>query len=244
MVLYQAINLVPQNYMEKFYSATKFFSWHNTPTEGFCIYDQTFEWGFSSTLNSYFRSHSQMQHSVIIFSSMLMDVVQLSFVVYFILYVRTLRPVLSIATFFAGRQFIQNTFLMGRPDGFLWTDPGFPALTVPYFDTNDFYYSGHVGICFVYMMELKHNGSKLWVAVLVNLIIQWFILMIFRTHYCIDMIFGAMVGHLACMNGERLCYLLDVAVLKLRNSGRKQKYYTPCAKCGWSNMDVLRYKNS
>ena len=55
------------------------------------------------------------------------------------------------------RQFIQNYYLMGRPEGFLWSDPGIPSLTVPYHDTNDFYYSGHVGSAILWMHEYYAN---------------------------------------------------------------------------------------
>jgi len=36
-----------------------------------------------------------------------------------------------------------------------------PALTVPYHDTNDFYYSGHVGTACIYMHEFFANGYTL-----------------------------------------------------------------------------------
>ena len=52
---------------------------------------------------------------------------------------------------------VQNNFLLGRPwRGFLWTDPGVIALTVPYHDTNDFYWSGHIGTCTIYTLEFYH----------------------------------------------------------------------------------------
>jgi len=47
---------------------------------------------------------------------------------------------------------------MGRPSGFAWFNPGMPALTVPYHDTNDFYYSGHIGSSFMYLTEFYLNG--------------------------------------------------------------------------------------
>jgi hypothetical protein len=50
---------------------------------------------------------------------------------------------------------------MGRPKGFAWFDPGMPALTVPYHDTNDFYYSGHVGTSTIYMTEFFINGCSM-----------------------------------------------------------------------------------
>lgn len=50
---------------------------------------------------------------------------------------------------------------MGRPKGDIWENPGVPALTVPYHDTNDFFYSGHVGTSTIYMTEFLINGCQI-----------------------------------------------------------------------------------
>jgi hypothetical protein len=47
---------------------------------------------------------------------------------------------------------------MGRIEGFAWFDPGFPSLTIPYHDTNDFFWSGHIGTCFMYSAEFYFAG--------------------------------------------------------------------------------------
>ena len=173
-----------------------------------------------------------------------MDFMQISSVVVWIMNYKTIRAPLAFGVFFMSRQIIQNLFLMGRPAGFLWTDPGVPSLTVPYFDTNDFFYSGHVGSCFVYMFEFYAQGSFIWILCLLNMIIQWVILMIFRTHYVIDMILGIIVAHLACILSERATYFLDVKIFGRAGKERSQKYFTPCPTCGWSNIDVLQMSQS
>jgi hypothetical protein len=40
----------------------------------------------------------------------------------------------------------------------LYSYPGVPSVTISYFDTNDFYFSGHVGSCTIYTMELIALG--------------------------------------------------------------------------------------
>jgi hypothetical protein len=61
---------------------------------------------------------------------------------------------------------------MGRPEGFLWSYPGLYSATVPYHDTNDFFFSGHIGTCFLLAMEYRAAGfykmSYFATVVLVN----------------------------------------------------------------------------
>lgn len=47
---------------------------------------------------------------------------------------------------------------MGRLDGFIFSYPGIPSLTVPYHDVNDFFYSGHVGTCLLVVLEYRAGG--------------------------------------------------------------------------------------
>ena len=44
---------------------------------------------------------------------------------------------------------------MGRLPGRVYNDPGIPALTVPYHDVNDYYYSGHVGAVLIWALEFN-----------------------------------------------------------------------------------------
>jgi len=42
---------------------------------------------------------------------------------------------------------------MDRNPGRVWDDPLVPALTVPYHNTNDFFFSGHLGCITLWMTE-------------------------------------------------------------------------------------------
>lgn len=61
---------------------------------------------------------------------------------------------------------------MNRVEGFLYSYPGFPSITVPYHDTNDFFYSGHIGQCAMVFYEYKAAKWNKWAGfamfVLVN----------------------------------------------------------------------------
>ena len=65
----------------------------------------------------------------------------------------SMRLAVTLSMFYPVRNVIQAIFLMGRPVGFLWFYPGIHSLTVPYFDTNDFYFSGHVGSTTIFSSE-------------------------------------------------------------------------------------------
>ena len=100
---------------------------------------------------------------------------------------------------------------MPRLDGFLFRYPGFPSLCVPYHDSNDFYYSGHIGTCFIVVLEAR---AKKWYRlswfcffVMIN---QWFMMMLVRAHYIIDLTTGLMVAHYMHKLAERLSYIIDI----------------------------------
>lgn len=61
---------------------------------------------------------------------------------------------------------------MTRLDGFIYGNPGLFSITVPYHDTNDFFYSGHVGTCLLIALEYKtlkwYKMSGFTVLILIN----------------------------------------------------------------------------
>ena len=137
------------------------------------------------------------------------------------------------------RQRVQNAFLMGRQEGFCWFKPTIPALTIPYHDTNDFYFSGHVGACFMYMTEFFYNDLKVMGVIgILILINQWVLLWLVRTHYIIDLVSGLLFAHLAMITAERLSYYIDVKLMGWSKEKRKAYNWDVCHKCGWSNGRV------
>ena len=109
---------------------------------------------------------------------------------------------------------------MARPEGFLWSDPGIPSLTVPYHDTNDFYFSGHVGAAVLWMHEFYANDYKIMVIITFTIMCtEWIMLTLLRVHYIIDLVSGLMIAHLCVMQTEWICYYIDVKI------------------CGWSGKD-------
>ena len=105
---------------------------------------------------------------------------------------------------------------MRRLDGFLFHYPGIPSLVVVYDDSYDFFYSGHIGTCFIITMEYRAcKWFKMHYFTLFIMLNQWFMMTCVRTHYVIDMIAGVIVAHYMHMIAEKICYYFDVAVLKI-----------------------------
>lgn len=140
-----------------------------------------------------------------------MDITMLTGFVVFIVKGKTWRLPLTMAIFYLLRLLIQKTFLMRYPEGYLWENPGFPSITVPYGKTNDFFFSGHVGGAvimtieyFRLMREIPTWNWKLFMKIMtivgvITTILQVFLMIFLRGHYSIDMFAGAMAGHYISM---------------------------------------------
>ncbi len=141
------------------------------------------------------------------------------------------------------RQMLLQAFIMARPQGFLWYDPGIPSITIPYHDTNDFYFSGHVGTAIIYLHY--YHSEKMYLMrniVIFILINEWITLTVLRTHYIIDLVSGWLIAHWSIFLAETINgYFFDVIIMGLSAKKRKTMFHTPCLKCGWNNLDASHW---
>ena len=127
---------------------------------------------------------------------------------------------------------------MNRLPGRIWYDPGFPSLVVPYHDTNDFFFSGHLGSIVLWMLEFHTGGHKCMVYYCWILIVfMWTFLTMMRVHYCIDLVTGLIAAHCCYMLGEYLNYPIDVKLLGLPHYKRKFHVHQACIRCGWAHYN-------
>jgi len=93
----------------------------------------------------------------------------------------------------------------------LWENPGIPSITVPYDDINDFYYSGHTGMCAICTLEnfAFKNYKAAYFSIFVALS-EMFVLCIVQIHYVIDLIAAIMMSYLLNRLSERLSFYIDV----------------------------------
>ena len=117
-------------------------------------------------------------------------------------------------------------------------------MTVPYFDTNDFFFSGHVGSSVMYSSEyLAMKWPKMatfCIIVVVDIVV---VMVVLRTHYIIDFQSGYVWARFAHRFGEKLSYYPDVKLLGYPREKRFSLNFDPCPKCGWGNEAVLRVTN-
>ncbi len=130
--------------------------------------------------------------------------------------------------------------MVNRPDGFLWSDPGVFSIVVPYPDINDFFWSGHVGTCFLMFLEYRACGwKKLSYCCLFILINQWIMMTMVRTHYIMDLTAGLIFSHYFFLIGEYLSYYPDVVIFGILSEARGREFYKGCTKCGIPNHCAL-----
>mmetsp|Transcript_10348 Transcript_10348/g.14257 ORF Transcript_10348/g.14257 Transcript_10348/m.14257 type:complete len:112 (+) Transcript_10348:598-933(+) len=103
---------------------------------------------------------------------------------------------------------------MSRQEGAIFFYPGFPSLVTQYFDTNDFYFSGHVANCTLLTIEnmgLK-NKKLAWYSFFV-LLHNWPFLILVRTHYFIDLISGMICAYFFHKLCEKVSFYVDVKMI-------------------------------
>lgn len=99
---------------------------------------------------------------------------------------------------------------MSYPEGFIWEYPGFPSIMVSYLKTNDFFYSGHVGLPVLLMCEFKIlKRYYMFAFCLATFFIEAFTMIATRGHYTIDLITGAIFAHYIFQNVERYIHYFD-----------------------------------
>lgn len=123
----------------------------------------------------------------------------------------TTRPFIAVGLTYLVRKILQDNFYMGRPEGWLWLENGWPSIMIAYHDCNDFYYSGHVGISTTLIYQIWGLGRKkqavFFIFVMLN---EWFMLTFLRTHYIIDLVAGLIAPLYLSGWAETVSWILDV----------------------------------
>jgi hypothetical protein len=98
--------------------------------------------------------------------------------------------------FYGVRFFCQCIFSLPYPEGYNWGYPGIPSITIKYGQTADFFFSGHIGLSTICLMEFWACGYyKVVVFAMFAMTCNACMLIILRAHYSIDLIGGFVFGH-------------------------------------------------
>lgn len=99
---------------------------------------------------------------------------------------------------------------MKFPEGYLWEYPGFPSLFVSYLKTNDFFYSGHVGLPILQICEFNKLGMYKWIPVSVLIVfLEFFTMIVLRGHYTVDLFAGILIAHYSFIISDQYIYIVD-----------------------------------
>lgn len=179
----------------------------------------------TESMNAYFREDESRRNAFVIFCSTLLDILVLVSFGRFALYATTFRLFIALILFYSIRAIIQAICTLEQPEGYDWGYPGWFSLTVPYGITNDFFYSGHVGVCFIFYLEFSAIGW-FWLSMfsLLTMVFQIVLMIALRAHYSIDMISGVAFGHFFWIMAEKYSYLIDWHLLRIPLEKRMAKY--------------------
>lgn len=181
-----------------------------------CLEDWTHE--KTAGINKYLHTHMDVTHTITFFSSLCIDSIMLSICYFWVFKIKSWRFLICLLFFYGLRGMVQGLFLMRYPDGFLWSYPGIPSLAVSYLKTNDFFYSGHVGLPIIVACEFfKHQKKYLAFYAIFGCIVEFIVMIIMRGHYIIDLIFGIITAHYIFIMVDKYIYLLDDSIFTLKD---------------------------
>jgi len=169
---------------------------------------------FILPLTEYLGKNNAPRDALTIISSLFIDICMTLFFIRWVFYGRSLRLAITVGFFYGFRGFVQRMFSMKFPDHYVFADPGFFSIAVPYFKTNDFFFSGHIGICTIIFNEFKKDKSVfLTVFAFIAIVINFFMLISTEGHFIIDLTVGIMTGHYIW----RICLWIEGTVEKSDN---------------------------
>lgn len=200
--------------------------------EGTCIRDTTFD--ATEEYNLFFRGNPSIREWIMILDSATYDIGMMYFLYYYGFTDRrvTLRMLLSTTMVgFAKVIFQEYVCTLGRLEGYIWFFPGVYSLNVPYFDINDFYFSGHLGANATFLYEFmcaSRNYPDSWFKTLfgfflVLIFTKSLMMIVFRAHYSIDLIAGFLITVPILHAADKLSYFFDIKVMGLRKTERKNQ---------------------
>jgi hypothetical protein len=119
---------------------------------------------------------------------------------------------------------------MSFPEGYIWDYPGFPSVMVSYLKTNDFFYSGHVGLPILMMCEFQIlKRYYMFAFCILTFFIESFTMLATRGHYTIDLITGAIFAHYIFQNIEKNIHYFDrITFRKIENENHEGNVLNNC----------------
>lgn len=159
-----------------------------------CIRDEAHE--ATLPITEFLAQNEVYRNALIIIASLLLDICAFTLAMRFVFYDKNYKMGLAGISFYIFRGLLQSVFFMKFPSNYIWGHPGIYSVTVPYAPANDFFFSGHVGICTICFIHFKRSNMKFMTRfAFVTLLVEFFTLLVTRAHYFIDLVTGMIVAH-------------------------------------------------
>ncbi len=166
-----------------------------------CIHDEVQDW--TSPITHFLAANPIYKNVLIVTASLMLDVCTFVLACRFVFYEKNYKVGLVGISFYIFRGLLQSVFYMKFPSDYIWGHPGIFSITVPYEPANDFFYSGHVGICIICLITFKRSGWKnLTRFAILTVVVEFFTLLVTRAHYFIDLVTGLIVAHYIYLVGD------------------------------------------
>lgn len=159
-----------------------------------CYNDSLFK--ITEPLNLFVLNNDIARHILLTSTSVFVDVLVLFTIGNWIYKGRDYSLFLSIFSFYILRFCVLSLFQLRFPEGYAFDYAYIPSLTVSYFKTNDFFYSGHVGFPVIFLCDYYDQRKELMVVLcLLFVLIEGAMMILTRRHYSFDLLFGILMGH-------------------------------------------------
>ena len=168
--------------------------------------------------NEYFGEHLGFKNFLLIFFGLLTDIIVLTFLARWVHYGGTWRFIIAFTLTYILHLICLTLFQFRPPENNqLWESPGFPSLTIPYNNRGDFYFSMVPAVCILVFQEFRAQGQKILMCLsILALIGDFYLIMILKGHYSIDLFGGLILGDYCWLiSNNYLCYYVDVKILGL-----------------------------
>lgn len=155
---------------------------------------------------------------------------------------------IAICITYALRFVLSMLFKIRFPEGGdLWNFPGFYSLTIPYGNSNDYYFNPVIAVSIQLFHEFKTIGksSLMWLSLLA-LIANNYLSITLKGHYSIDNFGGFVIGHyIWIVTDNWISYFVDVKLFGMtiheRFPGTEIK--TACQSCGTEINEWVQLNN-
>lgn len=113
-------------------------------------------------------------------------------------------------------------FFVEIPEDALWEYPGFPSIFVSYLKTTSMFFSNPIGLLMLCLLEWRFLNKRIpMLLTLVLIIIESFVMIVFREHYVIDILSGLLFGHYFFILVKNKVKKLDKKLQSFRLRARK-----------------------